>query len=305
MLNDPLVSVIIPVYNRQNIVKRAISSAIQQSYDNLEIVVVDDASTDNTVRQIKKRFSDEVKLFEKSRNTGVAHARNIGINNSKGKYVAFLDSDDEWYSNKVEVQVNNLNHAGDNVALVDSDWNTVLPSGKVVTKKKGAPTLQKVLSFNRVCSPPTVLARRSILIAVGMFDESLSSAEDADLWVRILKEYEIIHTSQALTCVHREHSSHLGGNVADFVTGHCSMVKKHSRIYECRPSHVLSDAYLHIGRRVVGLGRKQIGKKFISRSIKTDPFNLSSYMWLLYTYASPAMRGHLRYMYKYLLNVLN
>ena len=102
------ISVIIPTYNRRKYIKRAINSVLRQSYKPFEVIVVDDGSIDGTYELIKNSYSGSQILIEKQVNNGVSSARNKGIKLSNGHWIAFLDSDDEWLENKLEMQVKEL-----------------------------------------------------------------------------------------------------------------------------------------------------------------------------------------------------
>src|SRR5690625_2675360 len=104
-MDQALVSVIIPVYNRENVILRAISSVLTQSYENIEVIVVDDASSDNTARVVAQVDDPRLRIIRRCSNYGAAAARNVGIGASVGQYLAFLDSDDYWLPDKIRQQV--------------------------------------------------------------------------------------------------------------------------------------------------------------------------------------------------------
>ena len=108
ILIEGLVSVIIPVYNSEKYVKEAIDSVLKQTYQNFEIIVVDDCSTDNSCQIIKKIDDQRIRLIKLDKNSGVAVARNIAIENAKGQYIAFLDSDDIWLEDKLLQQIKQM-----------------------------------------------------------------------------------------------------------------------------------------------------------------------------------------------------
>ncbi|OOF47360.1 glycosyltransferase family 2 protein, partial [Rodentibacter trehalosifermentans] len=131
-MNDPLISIIIPVYNSSNYLVQALNSCLNQSYSNIEIIVVDDGSTDNSVNIIKEMMSQDIriKLFFTPSNQGPAIARNIGLENSSGEYITSLDSDDFIESNKLEKQVtfmleNNVSMTHGNYSFCDLDGNNI------------------------------------------------------------------------------------------------------------------------------------------------------------------------------------
>ena len=166
MQNSPLISVIVPTYNRGTLLGRAIRSVLEQSYRNIEVIVVDDASNDNS-DMIIKGFSDK-RLFyiRHDRNMGGAEARNTGIKAAKGEYIAFQDSDDEWVKDKLEKQIQVFNSANENIGVVHSGFLIVsdnssqyMPTGDVL--KKEGNVYEHLLSENFV-GTPTLLVKREV-----------------------------------------------------------------------------------------------------------------------------------------------
>ncbi|PET00263.1 glycosyl transferase family 2 [Priestia megaterium] len=107
-LVEPLVSVVIPTYNRGNIIENTINSVLNQTYSNLEIIIVDDCSNDNTEDVVKSFHDERIKYIKHTKNSNGSVARNTGIKNSNGEYIAFLDSDDEWFPEKIDIQLSYL-----------------------------------------------------------------------------------------------------------------------------------------------------------------------------------------------------
>ncbi len=188
------VSVVIPTHNLAAYLGKAIESALRQSYKNLEIIVVDDGSTDDT-ETIANRYRDKI-VYLKQEKRGVAAARNRGIRASRGEYVAFLDADDFWLPLKLEEQIPYL--AQDpKVGMVSSDWLVVSDGGSfepsVLDRCKNAGSgyrFREIVQASFILTS-TVVLRRSHLEEVGLFDESFPTAEDLDLWLRISYRYQV------------------------------------------------------------------------------------------------------------------
>lgn len=181
----PLVSVIIPTYNRAHLVQRAIRSVLRQSYSDYEIIVVDDGSTDST-REIVQEAFPEIAIVSQSR-TGVSAARNTGIRHSRGELLAFLDSDDEWLPEKLSRQVNLYGCKGTEfICHTDEIWmrNGETVSQKGIHRKQGGKFFERALE-RCLISPSSVMISRDLLDKVGRFDPELPAAEDYDLWLRI------------------------------------------------------------------------------------------------------------------------
>ena len=185
-----LASVIIPTFNRADKVVRAISSVLDQTFTDFEIIVVDDGSTDATKKAIAP-FRDRISYIVNSSNLGVSAARNKGIVFSRAPLIAFLDSDDYWLHDKLMVQVDFFEHNPTVVACQTEEmWirNGVrVNPGKRHIKLSGdifEPSLKLCL-----VSPSAVMLKRSLLETVGLFDEGLPVCEDYDLWLRIACRY--------------------------------------------------------------------------------------------------------------------
>lgn len=209
MKNEKLISVIIPVYNRPNLIKRAIDSVINQTYKFFEIIVIDNGSTDNTADIVEKNYKS-VNLIRQN-HTGVASARNKGIINSKGKYIAFLDSDDEWLPEKLNIQIKDFfNNQNCKISHTDELW---IRKGMKVNKPKkyekfGGYIFSRCLDVTMV-GTSTVMLKKEVFNEVGMFDEKMPVCEDNDLWLRIALKYEFNFIKKQLTIKYGGHGDQL------------------------------------------------------------------------------------------------
>ena len=192
------VSVIIPTFNRACVLERAIDSVLNQDFKNLEVIVVDDGSTDNT-REILNKYGKKISVLEIS-NSGVSFARNVGIKAAKGNYIAFLDSDDYWKKKKLGQQIKALFENQDyRVIYTNEIWirnGTRINQSKVHCKYGGAIYL-KCLPLC-IISPSSVLMQREIFDEIGLFDETLPACEDYDLWIRISHKFKIFFLDENL-----------------------------------------------------------------------------------------------------------
>ncbi len=193
------VTVIIPTYNRALKVCRAISSVFDQTYKDLEIIVIDDASTDNTLESLKG-FGESIKVIGHPENKGVSASRNTGIRVSRGRYIALLDSDDYWLPEKLQVQIDFFKtNPGALICQARELW---IRHGKRVNpgKKHLKPSGDIFIPSLKLClvSPSAVMFKRSLLDEVGMFDEEFPVCEDYDLWLRIAYKYPVYLIKQDL-----------------------------------------------------------------------------------------------------------
>jgi glycosyltransferase involved in cell wall biosynthesis len=187
---DPLVSVIIPTFNRAHCIEQSVQSVLNQTYTNYELLLVDDGSTDNT-QEVLARFGDKIRIIVQD-NAGVSAARNQGIRAARGKYVAFLDSDDLWLPEKLEHQLTLM--STDNVIFSATNWK-----GK---DEQTALTAFSSFSFSDawICDRPSEfvsrigghnmmlsswIVRRDVILALGGFDTSVDLAEDNHLLFRL------------------------------------------------------------------------------------------------------------------------
>ncbi len=191
-------SVVIPTFNRAASLVEAIRSVEAQTHTPLEIIVVDDGSTDNSSHIIKEQFP-QVQLIVQQ-NHGVSHARNRAIEKARGEWIAFLDSDDHWYNTKLEEQFAAIKAAPDHLLChCDEHW---IRNGKRVNpmkkhRKQGGWIFDQCLPLCAI-SPSASLLHHSLFELVGSFDEDLPACEDYDLWLRICAKYPVLYVDKAL-----------------------------------------------------------------------------------------------------------
>ncbi|MDL2268457.1 glycosyltransferase [Desulfosarcina sp. OttesenSCG-928-A07] len=207
---SPLVSVIIPTYNRLPFLKKAVASVLSQSFRSMELIIVDDGSTDGTDSWLNTGIAGEVTVIRQS-NKGVSAARNTGILASASEFVAFLDSDDTWLPEKLAQQVDFFQMQPE--ALICQTGETWVRNGVRVNpgkrhRKESGMIFERSLGLCLV-SPSAVMIRRSLLDEVGLFDESLPACEDYDLWLRIAWNYPIYLLDVPLVVKYGGHSDQL------------------------------------------------------------------------------------------------
>ena len=196
MNKNPLVSAIIPTYNRAHVIGEAVESALTQTYSNMEVIVVDDGSKDDTLERLKK-FGDRIRVIAQA-NAGPAAARNSGIEESRGELIAFLDSDDLWLPEKTERQVELLERAGESVPCclcnILMKWNSGdRASFDIAWLKSSAEegvwlNADEVLATRSVLFNQGIMIRRRVLEKIGVFDASIRYLEDIDYPLRLSLE---------------------------------------------------------------------------------------------------------------------
>ncbi len=279
----PIVSVVIPTYNRKSIISRAINSVLNQTYKNYEIIIVDDGSTDDTIEYIKDHFNSKVKCISQ-KNKGASSARNRGISEAKGKYVAFLDSDDEWVESKLQGQV----------AFLEKNPEIALLCGRTYRsdniKKVNSSISQSIvgdlfptLFMHSFVSTPTVIVKKEVLDEVGGFDTNYKSAEDFDLWLKITKNYKCAFLPDLVAIVNRGKDN----LSTDKITLHLhalTILEIHydeNRIPRNKYNKAISDSYIALGRNYLKSGQISQAKKSFIKSFKIFPFRLRSIRYLM------------------------
>jgi glycosyltransferase involved in cell wall biosynthesis len=203
----PLVSTIIPTFNRREEIVYAVRSVLAQTYPAIEIIVVDDGSIDSTAEMVERWWGDRVRILRKP-NGGVASARNVGLAVARGEYFAFLDSDDEWLPTKIETQVAFL-AARPAFGMVVTDVEEIDEMRVAFGIYRRRPRIKEdgyVLRWvlrEPALVPPSALLRRAVYEDVGGFDEGLATAEDLDFHLRVARRWPIGVIEEPLTRARR------------------------------------------------------------------------------------------------------
>ena len=204
------ISVIIPTYNRCDLLKRAINSVIKQTITPKEIIIVDNGSTDQTYQMVSSLFPEIDYFIEKKR--GVSAARNKGILESKSKWIAFLDSDDAWKPTKLEKQMEFSVFNQDKYRIIHTDetWyrNKKFLNQLKKHKKSGGNIFKNSLQLCCI-SPSSVVLKNQIFEEYGLFDENLEVCEDYDMWIRITSKEEVGFLDSPLVLKYGGHSDQL------------------------------------------------------------------------------------------------
>ncbi len=203
------ISVIIPTYNRRGTLSRALDSVLAQTYPAHEIIVIDDGSTDGSAAWIRDQYPQIILLEQE--NQGVSAARNHGINESTGHWLAFLDSDDAWLPEKLELQIEALNSKPDiRLCHTEEIW---IRNGRRVNQmkkhqKSGGWIYERCLELCCI-SPSSALLKRELLDELGNFDESLPACEDYDLWLRVCAREPVLYLETPLIYKYGGHEDQL------------------------------------------------------------------------------------------------
>ena len=281
MSGSPLVSVIVPSYNSAGFVVAAVRSALNQTYTNIEVIVVDDGSTDDT-RAILAEFGDSIRYIHQA-NQGLPGARNTAIRAAKGSVFAFLDADDEWLPNKLAVQVPLLMQ-DERVALVHSDVTFLdVESGNRYQQYQPRERFQgncyQALLFGNNVTPSTVIARASAVREAGDFDSSLvTGCEDHDLWLRLARHHSFAYTAEPLT-VYRLHASNMTRNHLRMGQASLKVTRKalgadpklRAAIGARRVDHHVADLEGSVGYLLLQSRQFRQAREHLWRGVRLDP----------------------------------
>lgn len=209
-VNDKI-SVILPTYNRGHLIIKSVNSILNQTYQNIEILIVDDGSTDNTEDLIKELDNNKIKYIKLNENKGASYARNIGIINSSGKYIAFQDSDDFYHQNKLEKQYYNLIRKKTDfdfckICLYFNEENkiifpTIRQEKNILMKK-----YEKELCNGNYISTQSILVKKSCITRY-LFDIHFPRLQDYDLVLRMVPNIKVSYTNEILVDMYRKNDS--------------------------------------------------------------------------------------------------
>lgn len=207
------VSVVIPTFDRESVLPRALGSVFAQTRPPTEVIVVDDGSTDGTVRRLEVEYPQITLLTQDNR--GVSAARNRGIEAASEEWIALLDSDDEWTATKLERQLDGL-AAHPEILVCHTDEIWIRHHRRVNPKRRhakyGGWIFQYCLPLCAM-SPSSIVIHRSVFDTVGLFDEEMPACEDYDLWLRICARYPVLYLDEALVVKYGGHPDQLSRRV--------------------------------------------------------------------------------------------
>jgi glycosyltransferase involved in cell wall biosynthesis len=223
-IEPPTLSIVIPAYNVAPFIQAAVISALAQTFEDHEVVVVDDGSTDDTslvLEEIRRTCNDPRLRIVRQQNGGLSAARNTGIRHSRGKFIGFLDADDIWLPQKAEMQIRAMEcDPTIGISFSHSEYMTEdgRRTGRILLAKKARPSLHDMIRRNQIGNGSSPIVRRECFDAVGRFRTNLRSSEDYEMWCRILwlTSYRAELVAEPLT-LYRLRENSLSFNSAQFV----------------------------------------------------------------------------------------
>lgn len=276
-MNKGLVSIITPVYNGQDFLDRSIKSVLAQTYENWELFLIDDGSSDNSVQIIENYLEDNrIKLLRNESNSGIPTTRNKGIENSTGEFIALLDQDDEWLPHKLEKQVSRFLEIDDSFGLIYSNVEVRTDQGILSDQKKEIEpeasiqsNLELMLSRNLITSP-TAMVKRKALEEVGLFDESIRwGGDDYDLWIRIAHKFKFDYIDEVL-CIRHEHQQNYSADKKRMMLKTIDLGEKYVKQFGLEPSlsrKLKSNQYYRYGIESIKKLRVLSGLSYVIKSL--------------------------------------
>jgi glycosyltransferase involved in cell wall biosynthesis len=294
---NPLVTVLIPAFNAGRTIERALRSVLIQDYAPLEIIVVDDGSADDTAAVVERMAIANLRLVRLERNVGACGAANTGLSLAQGKYIAFLDADDEWLPGKLNKQVPLLER---NPRMVFATCGCLFVDSRGIPFREFGfhpPDLPpdqtwRALLHASIVAKPCVVARSSVIKSTGGFDPELLVAEDQDMWIRLAAMGEVGFVEEFLVVAHDTPGSLTkvhAKRIADFVI---PMVRKNiarlrDRLTDEEIRRILGERYSFIGRNLYAAGNVGVGLGFLARGIGKGA-RVAENCWYAVTASPPA-----------------
>jgi glycosyltransferase involved in cell wall biosynthesis len=282
-MHPELVSVIIPTYERAHILPRAIRSVLNQTHSNLELIIVDDGSGDNTSVVVSDIKDERIRYVEFSENKGLSVARNSGLRASQGEFVAFLDDDDEWMPEKLEssLEVFRKNKES-NIGLVYTNGYLVKKDKKNIFFKDSRPsrvlytdTQRHQNIFPTSISSPLLqfcMLPKSVVLKTGYFDECMRNWEDVDYFVRVATMFDVYFLNLPLALIH-EQDQHLGMINADVMRSREYFFQKH-RDKISKDKNNLYRFIQKMARDWLVLGDKRLARSYFLKALKIKPYKV-------------------------------
>ncbi|MCF2141367.1 MAG: glycosyltransferase family 2 protein [Candidatus Lokiarchaeota archaeon] len=289
---DSLISVIITTFNRASVVGKAIKSVLLQTYQNIELLIIDDGSDDNTNEVIKEwmKKSNKIQFFRLSTNLGANAARNKGIQLANGKYIAFLDSDDEWLPRKLEKQIELFKKKkSQKLGMVYCGLMKKYPNGIISFKieKKSGNVFQKLLVSNFIGGASIPLIKKNVFEVCGGFDESRifqrGGSQDYDMWLRIASKFSIGVVPEILVYYNiSKNSISLNSELSNpfnRVRARLVILKKF-RSYFDQHHEACTSLLIAISPGMIRIGKRKLAKYYLKSALNFTPFSGALYFHL-------------------------
>ncbi len=277
---NPTVSVILPTYNRSYIIENAVKSVLNQNFPDFELIIVDDGSTDNT-EEIIKSFSDErIKYIKHKENRGASAARNTGLRISRGKYIAFIDSDDIWLKEKLNTQVEFLEESSFEIGAVFSQTILETPRGKKIIPDKKSLTheeIKEILMYKNIIPLQSVLIKKICIEKTGFFDERFPRFQDWEFLFRIAQKFKISYLDKPLV-ISTIQPDGISANKKLLIPAFKLFIEKYKSQIK---KSAIAKLYRRLGIIAYSYQSRKEGIIFLLKSLKYNPICIKTYIALI------------------------
>ncbi len=275
----PKISIILPTYNRANTIHESILSVLNQTYEDFELIIVDDGSTDNTKEVIEIFEDSRIQYIKHEENKGAASAMNTGIKKSKGSFISIQNSDDKWLPEKLENEINGFNSPNPKLGVVYSGLCRIIGNRKIYipsksVKKKEGYLSDDLLNINFVNG--LSLIRKDCFEKVGYYDEELVGLEDWEIYLRISKYYDFKFIDKPLIIASLSQDS-LSIKPSVMISATQMILNKHFNKF-LNNKKALALNYGFIGSWSCLDGKLKEGRTFFRYAVKINPYFFSIYL---------------------------
>ncbi len=288
------VSVVIAAYNKADLTIRTVESVLNQTYANIEVIVVDDGSTDDTKQKLSV-YADKIKYIYKE-NSGACSARNVGIRQASGDYIGLLDCDDIYFPEKIALSVdcleNNPEYGFVHTSMHYIDDNDVIRATfDIFPCDRVSGWIAEKLLIDNFISQSTVVARKSSLDKAGLFDESIFMPADWDLWLRLAEDFKAGYIDTPLTGYRSSHSYTMAnldaGKREELFVLNKALARK-PQIYKPLKNKAISHLYSRYAKMFAIKGDMKNARKFFLKAVLINPFDFKKVGWLGYSFIFPS-----------------
>jgi glycosyltransferase involved in cell wall biosynthesis len=302
-LQSPTFSVVIPTYNRAQLLLRAVHSVLNQTFQNFEIVIADDASTDGIDATELSQLDNRIVYVRRQENGGNAAARNTGVTAAKGRYIAFLDDDDEYMPHFLEESARVLQSQPDSVGFSWSGIQKVKEENEkevVVEERIWMPTYRNredayvsFLRSRRVGTDCGLVVKRSCFDVVGLFDESLRKAVDTDMLIRLVRNFDFVVVPSIQVKIHDHAGPRVRKNAAAGADAYARIIAKHLETIQQHPS-LWAALHYKTGWLFYHAKNRAQGRAYLLKALSRRPFFFKAWSALILfeTFGTEAPQVH-------------
>ena len=290
----PTVSGIITTFNRAEYLKKAIKSALSQTYRDFELLILDNSSTDGS-EAIIHHFNDSRIRYIKHRPLNISQTRNLGVYEAKGDFIAFLDDDDEWLPHKLQSEFSLFEKSANDIAMIYGGFIRIDGKGNAFythqPSLKGK-ILKALLSleddFTGSASNPMI--KKSAIESLGGFDESIKTGEDWEFYLRLTERYSVAFVSHPIVKIRHHFGARLGDKLKDYIDLETKIMVHYKNFFEQDP--ILKSFYLQrIGGKYLRLGERRRGRENLIAAIKCNVPNFLAYIQFVLSFLPTSVYG--------------